>query len=210
MTGPLRLLLLPLRAPMLLVLLAVSVYLGLTWALPFETENRELLAMAPLLWSAQCAQAMVVVMVCCMPDLLIRRLSMMVAASRVVTLVATLLLVTIGGLYLLHLDVLSSVLILACTVLLARLDLIRIRWAPPSFVLALFLAAVVLVGTGLGHQLSSRHLQDPTGLFKRPSSSPLKPRQLSPGFKRIPLYGRISSQGGGHGHDQHSGSSGLR
>jgi len=210
MRALLRSLLLPLRAPMLLLLLALSVYLGLTWALPFEAGNRELLALAPVLWSVQCAQAMVVVLLCCMPDLLIRRLSMMVASSRVVTLVATLLLVTIGGLYLLHLDVLSNVLILASAVLLARLDLARIRVAPPPFALALTLALVVLVGSGIGHQLSHRHFNHPETLFRRPTPSRLRTQQLSPGLKRLPLFGRISSQGEGHHLPQQEGRPGLR
>lgn len=212
MGAVIRLLLLPVRAPMLLLLLAVSVYLGLNWALPFDAGSPELREMAPLLWFAQCTQAMVVVLVCCMPDLLIRRLSMMVASSRVVTLVATLLVVTIGGLYLLHLDVLSTVLILASALLLARLDLVRLRVVPPPFVLALMLALVVLVGSGVGHELSRRHLARPDGLFRRTVPSVLNPRKLSPNLKRLPLYGRISSHStpGSSVHPQHAGSRELR
>lgn len=210
MGAVIRLLLLPVRAPMLLLLLAVSVYLGLTWSLPFDTVDPEVRAMAPLLWFAQNTQAMLVVLVCCMPDLLIRRLSMMVASSRVVTLVATLLVVTIGGLYLLHLDVLSTVLILASALLLARLDLVRLRVVPPPFLLALMLALVVLVGSGLGQQLNRRHLVSPDLLFRRPTPSVVKPGQLSPNLRRLPLFGRISSRSTGGGAHQQAGSRGLR
>ena len=121
------------------------------------------------------------------------------------------LLVTIGGLYLLHLDVLSSVLILTCAVLLARLDLARIRVVPPPFVLALSLALVVLVGSGIGHRLSTTHLNHPEALFRRTTPSPLERHRLSPGLKRLPLYGRISSRQEAQGHPhQHEGGPGLR
>jgi hypothetical protein len=75
------------------------------------------------------------------------------AASRVVSLVVTLLIVTVGGLYLLHLNVLSNVLILASAVLLARLDLLRLRLTPPAVLTALGLSLVVLVGAAVGRSL---------------------------------------------------------
>jgi hypothetical protein len=142
---------------MLLLLAGVSVYLGLHWVDPQAGGLNSTHDFAPLFWSAQCVQALLVVVFCCMPDLLLRRLSVMLAASRVVTLVASLLLVTIGGLYLLHLEVFSNVLILAASVLLVRLDLVRIRVAPAPGLLALLLAAVVLVGANLGHRLGTAH-----------------------------------------------------
>jgi hypothetical protein len=77
------------------------------------------------------------------------------AASRVVSLVITLLIVTVGGLYLLHLRVLANVLILASAVLLARLDLARIRVAPPPVVLSVSLTALVLAGAALGRWIVS-------------------------------------------------------
>jgi len=156
----LLLLLLPLRAPMLLLLAGVSVYLGLHWVDPQAGGLNSTNDFAPLFWSAQCVQALLVVVFCCMPDLLLRRFSVMLAASRVVTLVATLLLVTIGGLYLLHLEVFSNVLILAASVLLVRLDLVRIRLAPAPGLLALLLAGVVLVGANLGHRLGTAHASE--------------------------------------------------
>jgi len=160
----LRLLLLPLRAPMLLLLAGVSVYLGLHWVDPQAGGLNSTHHFAPLFWSAQCVQALLVVVFCCMPDLLLRRLSVMLAASRVVTLVASLLLVTIGGLYLLHLEVFSNVLILAASVLLVRLDLVRIRLAPAPGLLALLLAGVVLIGANLGHRLGTAHASGNEGV----------------------------------------------
>jgi hypothetical protein len=186
-----RLLLLPLRAPMLLWLLAVSVYLGLNWSHPFPLEADQGHPFAPLVWSAQCLQALMVVVVCCMPDLLLRRFSVMLAASRVVTLVATLLLVTIGGLYLLHLDVFSNVLILATSVLLARLDLVRIRVVPPPAVLAMMLALLVLGGANLGHLLDPT-LTRAASQQINPLQAIFKPQRISPSLKRIPILGRVT------------------
>ena len=185
----LSLLLLPLRAPMLLLLAAVSVYLGLHWLDPQDglgsTHH-----LASLFWSAQCAQALLVVVCCCMPDLLLRRFSVMLAASRVVTLVATLLLVTIGGLYLLHLEVLSNVLILAASVLLVRLDLLRIRLVPPPPVLALMLAVVVLIGANLGHRLGTSQSSVDAGVTSPSAAAVQRARpQVSTG-RRMSLLGR--------------------
>jgi hypothetical protein len=86
---------------------------------------------------------------------LLQQVSSLMAASRVMSLVITLLIVTVGGLYLLHLKVLANVLILACAVLLARLDLARVRIAPPPSLLTLGLGALVLVGASLGRWLAS-------------------------------------------------------
>ena len=108
-----------------------------------------------LLWSLDCLHALLVVVVCTMPDLLLQQVSSLMAASRVVSLVITLLIITVGGLYMLHLQVLSHVLIVAATVLLARVDLARIRVSPSPAVLALAFSAIVLVGGSLGHAFSS-------------------------------------------------------
>jgi hypothetical protein len=71
------------------------------------------------------------------------------------SLVISLLIVTVGGLYLLHLKVLTNVLILGTTVLLARLDLARIRVAPPTVLLAGVLGVLVLSGAWVGRWLAS-------------------------------------------------------
>ena len=139
---------------MLLVLFAIGVYEGLSWghgpamaSLPGGIPN--------LLWSLDCLHALLVVVVCTMPDLLLQQVSSLMAASRVVSLVITLLIITVGGLYMLHLQVLSHVLIVAATVLLAWVDLARIRVSPSPAVLALAFSAIVLVGGSLGHAFSS-------------------------------------------------------
>jgi len=156
------LLLLPVRAPMLLVLLLVSGYMGLHWAevaplLLSRAETPLQLELAgPLFWPLQCLQALVVVVVCAMPDLLLRELSQLMAASKALTLVVTLLIVITGGLYLLHLAVLAEVLVLASAVLLARLDLSRLRIAPAPLVGAAGLSSWVLLGIGLGYLLHER------------------------------------------------------
>mgnify|MGYP006935503651 CR=1 FL=1 len=150
MSSLLRLVTLPLRAPMLLVLLAVSIYEGLHWTGPTPTPDAGLLGLPMVMWSIDCLHAVVVVLVCTMPDLLLQRVSNLMAASRVLSLVITLLIVTVGGLYLLHLNVLSNVLILASTVLLARLDLARIRVSPRPIQQAIAMVLLVLVGATLG------------------------------------------------------------
>ena len=148
----LRLLLLPLRAPMLLVLVVISVYEGLQWSQPLEGAAASGMGqLSSLFWSLDCLHALLVVVVCTMPDLLLQRISNLMAASRVISL----LIVTVGGLYLLHLKVLTNVLILGTTVLLARLDLARIRVAPPPVLLAGVLGVLVLSGAWVGRWLAS-------------------------------------------------------
>jgi hypothetical protein len=154
MRALLRLLLLPIQAPMLLLLVGVSTYLGLRWSLPLEQARTDPPAQLSLFWSVECLQAMAVVVVCTMPTLLLRQISSMMASSRVISLVVTLLLVTVGGLYLIHVEVLANVLILASAVLLARLDLVRIRVVPPPLVISTVLGVVVLAGLSLGRLLS--------------------------------------------------------
>ena len=153
------LLLLPLRAPMLLVLLVVSVYLGLHWAdvapqllAEASTPLQQQLA-GPLFWPLQSLQALFVVVFCAMPDVLLRELSELMAASKALTLVVTLLIVITGGLYLLHLAVLSEVLVLASAVLLARLDLSRLRIVPSPLFTAVGLCGWVLLGLVIGRYL---------------------------------------------------------
>lgn len=155
MTSLVNLLLLPLRAPMLLLLLLISTYLGLHWSRPGLLTDPQQASFTTLIWSAECLQALVVVVMCTVPDLLIRGIASMMAASRVASLVMTLLIVITSGLYLLHLEVLSNVLILASAVLLARLDLVRLRVVPPPFVMTLVLSVLVLGGLSLGRNLEA-------------------------------------------------------
>lgn len=102
---------------MLLLLVVIAGYEGMHWG-PLPTGQA-------LAWLLESIHALLVVVVCTMPDVLLQQVSSLMAASRVMSLVITLLIVTVGGLYLLHLKVLANVLILACAVLLARLDLAR-------------------------------------------------------------------------------------
>jgi hypothetical protein len=147
---------------MLLVLLLVSSYMGLHWAevaplLLNRAETPLQLELAgSLFWPLQCLQALVVVVFCAMPDLLLRELSQLMAASKALTLVVTLLIVITGGLYLLHLAVLAEVLVLASAVLLARLDLSRLRIAPAPLWAAAGLSLWVLAGIGLGYLAHER------------------------------------------------------
>jgi hypothetical protein len=158
MSSFLRLLMLPLQAPMLLVLLAVSTYLGLHWSRPLEKAESQLGALGTLVWSAECLQALVVVVICTMPLILLRQVSSVMATSRVLSLVMTLLLVTVGGLYLLHLEVLANVLILGSAVMLARLDLVRIQVVPPPLVMAGVFSVLVLGGASFGRVLANNTL----------------------------------------------------
>jgi hypothetical protein len=151
---PLRLLLLPLRAPLLLLLFLVSMYLGLHWSGVVVLGRGISPPMAgSIFWPVQTLQALAVVVVCTIPDLLLRYLSGWMAASRVASLVISLLLVTVGGLYLLHLSVLADVLILSSAVLLARLDLVRIRVVPTPLQAALGLSLWVALGVAVGRSL---------------------------------------------------------
>ena len=152
-------LLLPLRAPMLLVLLVVSAYMGLHWAdvdpqLIGQSEVAIKHALAgPFFWPLQYLQAVLVVMLCTMPDLLLRELSLLMASSKALTLVVTLLAVITGGLYLLHLAVFAEVLVLASATLLARLDLLRVRVGPAPLRTSAGLSAWVLIGIAIGRSL---------------------------------------------------------
>lgn len=148
-----RFLLIPAQAPMLLLLLLVSVLLGMHLSLSLERVEGRLTSQAHHLWSAECVQALAVVIVCTIPDLLLRRLSWMMATSPGLSLVVALLSVTIVGLYLMNIRELANVLVLGSAVLLARLDLVRIRMLPPPLVVALSLGMIVLGGLNLGHYL---------------------------------------------------------
>ena len=147
---------------MLLVLLLVSTYMGLHWAdvdpeLIRQAESATDRALAgPFFWPLQCLQAVLVVVLCTLPDLLLREISLLMASSKALTLVVTLLAVITGGLYLLHLAVLAEVLVLASATLLARLDLLRLRLGSAPLRTAAGLSLWVLVGIGLGHSLHDR------------------------------------------------------
>ena len=150
----LRLLVLPFRAPSLLLLFGVAVVMGNHWSL-LQAEQIESLGIdVQLFWIVEVLQAVVLVVICTMPDLILRQLSLLMASSRAISLVVVLLLVITAGLYLLHLSLLADVLILASAVLLARLDLTRIRVVPPPAVMAMVLGLILLGGIWIGQQIS--------------------------------------------------------
>ena len=159
-----RLLSVPIRAPLLTVLFLVAVVLGNHWQIVQPTSS-SLYGVSPAwFWFLLPLQAQVVVVFCMMPDLLLRQASMLMASSRVMTLVVTLLVVITGGIYLLKLNMLTDVLILASALLLARLDLIRIRVLPPASGRLLLMSIVVIggivVGTLLPHPTASLITED--------------------------------------------------
>lgn len=145
----LRYLLLPFRAPMVLILLLVSAYVGLDWSVSRQAmAGKEVID--GLAWGMECLQAVVVVVLCTLPDLLLRQMSSLMASSRVVSLVASLLIVTLVGIYMLHLEMLADVLVLGSSVLLARLDMVRARVVPPPIVTMVLLLLLVLGGASFG------------------------------------------------------------
>jgi len=160
----LRFLLLPFRAPLLLVLFGVAVFLGHHWSI----ESAHLIALQrvspSLFWAVELMQSLAIVLICTMPDLLLRQLSLLMASSRVLSLLVTLLLVITVGLYVLSLSLLSDVLILASATLLARLDLTRIKVVPPPQVTAFWLAAVVFFGIWLGQDLPNPLVSTPAAI----------------------------------------------
>ncbi len=181
MNGPLGMVLLPLRAPMLLVLLLISVYLGINTTLVEASFTGEMVRFTTLAWGAECLQAILVVVVCTIPDLLLRQVSSLMASSRVISLVISLLLVTMLGLSLLHLEVLSVVLILGSAVLLARLDLVRIRVVPPPVLLTVSLCLLVVAGLWVGRWIGPR--------FQRPASAGGAPiSRVAPGVAQHLLH----------------------
>lgn len=185
MSAMLRLTLLPLRAPMLLVLLLISTYLGVSSTLHGTHTSPRIGDTATLLWSVECLQALLVVVICTVPHLLLRQLSSLMSSSRVFSLVISLLLVTMGGLYLLHLEVLAQVLILGSAVLLARLDLVRVRVLPPPLLLTAAMVLLVLAGLSLG-RLAGPML---VSRLPFPQTRPLPLRSAPPRFAPAPALG---------------------
>ena len=88
-----------------------------------------------------------------MPDLLMRRVSLLMASSRSMTLLVTLLVVIGAGIYLLRLNVLTDVLIIASALLLARLDLVRVGLVATPLRSMLLLGTLLFGGVLLGHGL---------------------------------------------------------
>ena len=153
-----RLLSLPFRAPMVLVLFAVALILGNHWTLQQADLVPPTAIAYAVFWTLELVQVVVVVVVCTLPDLLMRQVSLLMAASRVITLVVSLLLVVTFGLFLMRTNLLANVLILSSAVLLARLDLLRIGLSPPPLLTVLGLGSWILLGIWTGHRLPSPRL----------------------------------------------------
>ena len=125
---------------MITLLGLISFYLGVHWG--FEQDvlrgnGIDATMVDEAYWVFNLAQVFVITLFCTLPDLVLRQLSLFMAASKVLTLVLTLFLVVVGGMYLLYLPGFSELLVLASALLLARLDLVRLRIWPSSW-LALF------------------------------------------------------------------------
>ena len=142
---------LPLRAPLLIVLFGVAVLMGHQWTLlaPQVSQTSDL----PLQWLLwlEALQLLLVLILCTMPDLLMRRVSLLMASSRSMTLLVTLLVVIGAGIYLLRLNVLMDVLIVASALLLARLDLVRVGMDATPTLSILLLGSLLFGGVLLGH-----------------------------------------------------------
>ena len=95
--GVLRLLSLPLRAPLLSVLFVVAVVLGNHWTLLQPQFSQARGISTEWFWAFGLIQVWVVVTICTMPDLLMRQVSLLMASSRVMTHVVTFLLVNTAG-----------------------------------------------------------------------------------------------------------------
>jgi len=144
---------LPLRAPMIGVLFSVAVVMGHQWSMAQLLEVQSRTVPLELLFAAEAIQVLVVLVICTMPELLMQRISLVMASSRVMTLLVTLLLVIVLGIYLLRLNLLSDLLILASALLLARLDLVRLGVLTAPRGSLLLLGFVLFAGIGLGHCL---------------------------------------------------------
>ena len=149
----LRLLSLPVRAPFLTLLFCVAVVLGNHWNLvqPLFSNARGI--SSAMFWSLELLQVFAVVVVCTIPSLVMRQFSLLMAYSRFTTLMVNLLVVVTVGIYVLFLNLLSDLLVLASAVLLARLDIARIGISLRPSTSVLLMAFIVFTGIGLGHLL---------------------------------------------------------
>ena len=149
----LRLLSLPVRAPFLTLLFCVAVVLGNHWNLvqPLFSNARGI--SSAMFWSLELLQVFTVVVVCTIPSLVMRQFSLLMAYSRFTTLMVNLLVVVTVGIYVLFLNLLSDLLVLASAVLLARLDIARIGISLRPSTSVLLMAIIVFTGIGLGHVL---------------------------------------------------------
>ena len=91
----LRLLVVPFRAPSLLLLFGVAVVMGNHWSL-LQAEQIDSLGIdVELFWIVEVLQAAVLVVVCTMPDLILHQVSLLMAANRAISLLVVLSLIHI-------------------------------------------------------------------------------------------------------------------
>ena len=152
----LRWLTLPARAPMLILLALISVYLGAHWGL-LQEDIRSSVADQSLVdeayWVLSLSQVVIVVSFCTLPELVLRQISLFMAASKALTLVVTLLVVVVGGMYLLYMPGFADLLVLTAALLLARLDLVRLRVWPPAWLGPIGFNAYILLFMPYGHSI---------------------------------------------------------
>ncbi len=139
MNGSLKLLLLPIRAPMITLLGLISFYLGANWG--FEQDvlrgsGIDATIVDKAYWIFYLAQVFVVILFCTLPDLVFGQLTLFMGASKFLALALALLFFVLVNMYLWYKPG-NDLTILASALLLARLDLARLRIWPSSW-LALF------------------------------------------------------------------------
>ena len=151
-----RWLTLPARAPMLILLALISVYLGAHWGL-LQEDIRSSVAdqslVAEAYWVLSLSQVVIVVSFCTLPELVLRQISLFMAASKALTLVVTLLVVVVGGMYLLYMPGFGDLLVLTAALLLARLDLVRLKIWPPAWLGLIGFNIFILVFMHYGHAM---------------------------------------------------------
>ena len=151
-----RWLTLPARAPMLLVLALISFYLGAHWGF-LQDDIRSSVHSSSYIdeayWLLSLSQVVIVVSFCTLPELVLRQISLFMAASKVITLVVTLLLVVVGGMYLLYMPGFGDLLVLTAALLLARLDLVRLKVWPPAWLGLIGFNVFILIFMHYGHAM---------------------------------------------------------
>ena len=95
----------------------------------------------------------IVVSFCTLPELVLRQISLFMAASKALTLVVTLLVVVVGGMYLLYMPGFADLLVLTAALLLARLDLVRLRVWPPAWLGLIGFNVYILLFMTYGHSI---------------------------------------------------------
>ena len=152
----LRWLTLPARAPMLILLALISVFLGAHWGL-LQADIRSSVADQSLVdeayWVLSLSQVVIVVSFCTLPELVLRQISLFMAASKALTLVVTLLVVVVGGMHQPYMPGFGDLLVLTAALLLARLDLVRLKIWPPAWLGLIGFNIFILVFMHYGHAM---------------------------------------------------------